>query len=154
MTLTQAEAERRYDAERNGTLYITAGPLGPAVLDVATVRVQALAEWDGKIQYTNKGELRRDPALPETKIGHLEDGAPVYGHFDDDDVPLTVWVDYEGFSIRADETAIYLRDAETGKEYYEITLEQFERLKHLVNSGAVEQALYFGRTWSAQRQAA
>jgi hypothetical protein len=206
---TRTEAERRYDAERNGTLYskpepaeqarsplyhelkawidqhldsepdpppvmpanpspllldlvrwadahlareaAEATPISPAVLDVATARQLALADWKGRTKIVPSGALHRYPQLPEVEIGQLEDGTPVLGDFDTDDTPLCVIAEWEGFGIVAGEDGFDMGDQEGDKEYHHFTLDQWENLKNLVNSGVIDQMLYFGRAWEAQR---
>lgn len=127
--------------------------LKPAVLDVATARQRALIDWTGVTKITPKGALRRSPMLPEVKIGQLEDGTPVRGDFDSDDTPLCAYADWEGFSIIASAGGFELADDETDKDHHHFTLDQWERLKTLVNSDIVDQVLHFGRAWEAQRAA-
>jgi hypothetical protein len=74
----------------------------------------------------------------------------VYGDFDNDDEPLVVVVEWESFAICAGGDGFDLD--EPGKNYEHITLAQWERLKRLVASGVVDQALHFANVWQAQRE--
>jgi len=148
--LTQAEMEARYDAERSGRAYTNT----PTVLDVATARGQALAQWTGEIRTSDSGGMLRYPELPDVVIGHTADGTPVYGDFDNDDRPLCTRADWGGFSIVADVAGFDLGDQDGHKEYEHITHAQWAALKALVASGVVDQALTFGKAWDAQRDAA
>jgi hypothetical protein len=123
----------------------------PAVLDVASAHQQALAEWEGRTRTLPSGALHRSPQLPEVEIGELKDGTPVGGTFDTDDTPLCVCVEWEGFSFVAGEDGFELNNATTDKDLYHFTIEQWRRLKTLVNSDIVDQVLYFAQAWEAQR---
>lgn len=123
----------------------------PAILDVATARQRALVDWKGTTKICPSGALRRSPVLPDVKIGQLEDGTPVIGDFDTDDAPLCALTSWEGFSIIASADGFELADNETGKDFHHLTVDQWNRLKTLVNSNVVDQALRFGQAWEAQR---
>jgi hypothetical protein len=130
----------------------------PAMLDAAAARRKALSTWKGEMKTHANGNTLRYPALEEVEIGQLADGTPIYGEFDNDDRPLVVVADWGDFSIVAggdgpDGGGVNLIDAndETGREYDHITLSQWERLKALVVSGVVDQALHFAKVWHAQR---
>jgi len=179
-TDTRTEAEKRYDAERSGELYTKPAvsqddaltsllhhvfggeddegaiadwiDTSRGVLDAALGRQQALVAWKGETMINDEGEFRRYPPLDDVEIGRLNDDTPVYGDFDNDDRPLVVSVQWEGFNICAAEDGFDLIDDETEKEYYHISLDEWARLKRLVNSDAIDQVLYFGKAWDAQRQ--
>lgn len=123
----------------------------PAILDVATARQRALVDWEGRTKILPSGAHHRSPTLPDVEIGQLDDGTPVIGDFDTDDAPLCALTSWEGFSIIASEDGFELADDETGKDLHHFTLDQWNRLKTLVNSDIVDQALRFGRAWEAQR---
>lgn len=159
MTLTQAQQEALYDLTRLSPVTLANPELPalraqPTILDVATARQRALVDWEGRTKIIPSGALRRSPMLPEVEIGQLEDGTPVTGDFDADDTPLCAYAAWEGFSIIASADGFELTDDETDKDHHHFTVDQWDRLKTLVNSDIVDQVLHFGRAWEAQRHSA
>ncbi len=171
-TDTRTDAERRYDAERDGTLYtaqpthtdeplsadeetvlnillaIDGGELAPEVLTLDAARAQALRGWKGHTTTNDAGEFRRYPELPPVEIGALFDGTPVIGAFDNDDEPRSVDLNWGGFSIIAECQGFDFSDDK--RDYGHVTYEQWARFVSFVTSGALEHLRDIVAEWEGQ----